>query len=187
MDQLRLLKVKPLRANPPNANCPDTSGWESRACPDLSGSLPGLLFNSEIKMGQVKSKVKISNQRDLELLEEGQISPEEVRQIEIEGVVDTGAMSLCLPISIIKRLGLRQVDERVVRTANGVVSRRVFANAWVTILGRSHPFGVVELPDDCPALIGVVVLEELDLAPNPAKETLEFNPEHGDQWTTYIY
>ena len=102
-------------------------------------------------------------------------------------MVDTGAMSLCLPISIIEKLGLREIDKRVIRTANGPDLRRVFANAWGTILGRSAAFNVVELPDDVPPLIGAIVLEELDLAPNPAKEKLEFNPEHGDQWTSYAY
>ena len=138
-------------------------------------------------MGQVKAKMQIANQIDLAFSEKGQISSEEVRQIEIEGVVDTGAMSLCLPISIIEKLGLREIDKRVIKTANGPDLRRIFADAWVTILGRSNPFGVVELPDDCPPLIGVVVLEELDLVPNTAKEKLEFNPEHGDQWTSYAY
>ena len=138
-------------------------------------------------MGQVKAKMQIANQIDLAFSEKGQILPEEIRRVEVEGVVDTGAMSLCLPISIIEKLGLREIDKRVIRTANGPDLRRIFADAWVTILGRSNPFGVVELPDDCPPLIGVVVLEELDLVPNTAKEKLEFNPEHGDQWTSYAY
>lgn len=138
-------------------------------------------------MGQVKANITISNQIDLELSEKGHISPEKVRQVEIEGIIDTGAMSLCLPISIIEKLGLRQIDKRMIRTANGAVVRRVFAAAWVTILGRSSIFSVIELPDDCPPLIGVIILEELYLASNPAKETLEFNPEHGGEWTSYAY
>ena len=138
-------------------------------------------------MGQVRTKIKIENRGDILLFEKGYVSSDKIRQIEIEALVDTGATSLSLPISIIENLGLAKVDERFIKTANGRVLRRVYSDAWVTILGRSHIFGVVELPDDCPPLIGVVVLEELDLVPNPTKETLEFNPEHGDEWTSYAY
>lgn len=138
-------------------------------------------------MGQVKTKVKIENRKDRILAENGSITSDQIRQVEIEAIVDTGATSLSLPISIIEKLGLVKTEERFIRTANGRVLRRVYSDAWVTILGRSHIFGVVELPDDRPPLIGVVVLEELDLAPNPTKETLEFNPAHGGEWTSYAY
>ena len=138
-------------------------------------------------MGQVTAKVKIANQGDVELSERGQIPSEEVRQIEVEGVIDTGATSLSLPTSMIKKLGLRQVDKRKIKTANGSVVRRVYSPALITILGRSSVFRVVELPEDVPPLIGTIVLEELDLVPNPTAEQLEPNPKHGGEWISYAY
>lgn len=138
-------------------------------------------------MGQVKVKIKIVNQYDLLKAQEKVIKQDEIRLTELEALVDTGAMGLYLPISVIEKLGLRIIDKRVIRTANGSVIRRVFADAWITILGRSIPFPIVELPDDCPPLIGVTVLQELDLVPNTTKEVLEPNPEHGGEWTSYAY
>ena len=138
-------------------------------------------------MRSVKAIVRIENRKDRILAESGQFSSDQIRQIEIEGLVDTGATGLNLPISVIEKLGLEKSEERKIRTANGTVVRRLFRDAWITIMNRSCPVNVVELPDDCPALIGVTILEELDLVPNTVKEKLEFNPEHGDQWTSYAY
>ncbi|NQS97542.1 MAG: aspartyl protease family protein [candidate division Zixibacteria bacterium] len=138
-------------------------------------------------MGQVKVKIDVVNWADMQLSAKGYIPSDKIRRLELDALVDTGAASLNLPVSVIEKLGLIKADERIIRTANGTVTRKVYAGAWVTILGRSHIFGVVELPDDCPPLIGVVVLEELDLVPNPTKETLEPNPAHGGEWTSYAY
>ncbi|MBC8203967.1 aspartyl protease family protein [bacterium] len=138
-------------------------------------------------MGHVKAKINIINTYDQICAEKGLITSDKIRQIEIEGLVDTGATNICLPISVIEQLGLRKAGEKEIRTANGKVIRRLFQDAWITILNRFCTQLVVELPDDCPPLIGVTILEELDLVPNPAKETLEYNPEHGDKWTGYAY
>ena len=138
-------------------------------------------------MGHVKAIIRIVNRGDQFLAEKGYIAQNEIRVLEMEALVDTGATGLNLPISVIEKLGLEKSEERKIRTANGTVLRRLYRDAWVTILNRSCHAIVTELPDDCPPLIGVTVLEELDLVPNPAKETLEFNPEHGGEWTSYAY
>ncbi|MBL7190119.1 aspartyl protease [bacterium] len=138
-------------------------------------------------MGHVRVKLKIVNRGDQYLADAGIISPEKVRYIETEGLVDSCATNLCLPISIIEKLGLKKAGEQEIRTANGIVLRRLYQDAWITIFDRFCTQLVVELPDDCPPLIGVTILESLDLVINPIKETLEYNPEHGDKWTTYAY
>ena len=138
-------------------------------------------------MGHVKTKVKIVNSADQSLANKGYISPDEIRMVETEALVDTGATGLNLPISIIDKLGLVKAGEKEIRTANGIVNRGLYRDARVTILNRSCPSDITELPDDCPALIGVTILEELDLVPNTSTETLEPNPAHGGKWVSYAY
>jgi len=137
-------------------------------------------------MGHVKTKIIIRNLYDVERLAEGEISAEDVRQEELEALVDTGATSMCLPASTIRRLGLRKIDECDIRTANGIVRRSVYT-ADIEALGRRSPFQVTEVPDDCPALIGVIVLEAFDLVVDPTTETLTTNPAHGGKWTSFAY
>ena len=138
-------------------------------------------------MGHIKVKLKIANWEDIQVSQKGRITSDKIREVEIDGLVDTGATGLNLPNSIIQELGLAKAGERVVRAANGSVVRNIYGVAWVTIMGRSYHFGAIELPDDCPPLIGVTVLEELDLTVNPLKEILELNPEHGGDWVSYAY
>ena len=138
-------------------------------------------------MGHVKVKIEIVNIHDQMRAEEGIITSDKIRQIEIEGLVDTGVINFYLPVSLIKKLGLRKAGEREIKTVEGKIIERLYQDAWVTILNRFCTPLVVELPEDSFPLIGRVILTELDLVPNPAKETLEYNPEHGDKWTGYAY
>jgi len=58
-------------------------------------------------------------------------------------LVDTGATYLCLPPSVIERLGLLYSHTQAVRTANGTVEQKLFKGADVTIDDR----GLVYLAD----------------------------------------
>jgi len=137
-------------------------------------------------MGHVRTKITVRNIYDVERLAVGEISADQVRQEEIEAIVDTGATSMCLPASVIERLNLRKVDKVEIRTANGRAMRNVYV-AEIEVLGRRSPFQVTEVTDDCPALVGVIVLEAFDLVVDPTKEALTPNPAHGGKWTSYAY
>jgi predicted aspartyl protease len=65
-------------------------------------------------MGKVVSKVKLTNYDDLVLLRRGIKSQEEVRQIEIDALIDTGATMLSLPQDLVEKLGLFVPDKVLV-------------------------------------------------------------------------
>lgn len=48
-------------------------------------------------MGAVRVKVQLKNAIDEELVNRGLLAPNLLRQIEIEGLVDTGAVGLVIP------------------------------------------------------------------------------------------
>ena len=128
------------------------------------------------------AEIKLVNLRDLLLIEAGAMNPEEVRQLTVaDALVDTGATRLCLPTSLIERLGLTPVSKRTARTAAGIVERTVYSEVEYTLLERSSTIRVTNLPEGAPVLIGHMVLEELDLCVD-MKKGLIYNPEHGDDW-----
>ena len=128
------------------------------------------------------AKIKLVNLRDLLLIEAGAMNPEDVRQLTVsDALVDTGATRLCLPTSLIERLGLTPVSKRTARTAAGIVERTVYSEVEYTLLERSSTIRVTNLPEGAPVLIGHMVLEELDLCVD-MRRGLIYNPAHGDDW-----
>jgi len=138
-------------------------------------------------MGQVIDKVTIKNAIDLAKAEEGQIPFDNIRTVAVEGVVDTGAGFLCLPPAIIKGLGLRHSHTRNVITANGIVKRRIFFVASITIKEREIEMQVMENDAQTPTLIGYLVLENMDWVVDPKSQKLIGNPKHDGKWMTDLY
>jgi len=139
-------------------------------------------------VGKITVQMELTNFADQVLADRGYIQPEEVRQLSIpDAVVDTGATTLSLPISLIEQLGLEEVGTTVVRTANGSVRRGVFRGARVEIMGRDSILDVVELPVGFPTLIGYIVLERLDLYPDPVNRTLTGRPDSPDHMVIECY
>jgi predicted aspartyl protease len=133
-------------------------------------------------MGKVIVKIKVTNRDDLTLFNKGIITADQVRWLELEGVVDTGATGLALPISVIEKLGLMPISSKSVQTTNGLVKRRTFSEVVLEIQGRDDSFRVAEVPNDVPPLIGQLPLEALDFVVDPKSRALIGNPAHGGQW-----
>ncbi|AMM40006.1 hypothetical protein HS1_000200 [Candidatus Desulfofervidus auxilii] len=57
-------------------------------------------------MGKVTVKAKIRNFLDEGMAQKGIIPPEEIRETEVEGLVDFGATLLTLPEEMVEKLGL---------------------------------------------------------------------------------
>jgi predicted aspartyl protease len=108
--------------------------------------------------------VPLANYWDVLRAKEGQLAPEVVRRTTISGVVDSGAARLVLPPQVVQELGLRQDGETGVRYADHRTARRpIVRDVWLELCGRSSNFSAIVEPDRADALIGAIVLEELDL------------------------
>lgn len=134
-------------------------------------------------MGKIVQKGTVRNAGEVFAADNGLIPPENVREVEVEFLVDTGAAMLCLPLATIEHLRLVKRKDVEVQTANGVVTRGVFSSVDVKILDRDTEIAVMELPDDgTPPLLGYLPLEALDLYPNPKEQTLTGNPATNGKW-----
>jgi predicted aspartyl protease len=131
-------------------------------------------------MGKVVVQIKLQNEADLERVVLGQLSAQEVREVEIDdALVDTGATMLAVPGRIIRQLGLTPKRHKDVQTTNGRVKRAIYGGVRLTIQDRDFLCEVAELPDDCPVLIGQIPLEGLDFVVDPVGRRLIGNPAHG--------
>ena len=128
------------------------------------------------------AEIKPANLSDLFLVQVGAMDPKYVRRVAVEdALVDTGMTGLCLPTSLIERLGLTPIEKRTARTAVGLVEHTVYSEVEYTILDRTYSIRVTNLPEGPPVLVGHVLLELLDLCVD-VKRGLIYNPAHGDDW-----
>ncbi len=122
-----------------------------------------MLDTRDKTMGRFSVTVELANNSDLELARAGHLLPDKVRRLSVRGVVDTGAARLVLPQSVVQQLGLTISDRATVRYADGRRSERQMATGvQLTYAGRSSVFNAVVEPDRDSALIGAIVLEDLD-------------------------
>ncbi len=120
-------------------------------------------------MGRVTEKIKLSNF----------VEPE--KSVEVEALIDTGAMMLVLPQNIVDELGLRKMQERTVRYADYRTKvRSIYGGVIVDINGRSDLFSVIAEAKGTQPLVGQIVLEQLDLIVDPVARKVLPNPRAAD-------
>ncbi|TGM96096.1 retroviral-like aspartic protease family protein [Leptospira dzoumogneensis] len=137
-------------------------------------------------MGRIYQKAELQNTMDILDHKNGRIPSENIRKLELEFLVDTGAAMICLPADLIQTLGLQPLYSRPAITANGTVQSKIFSPIQLKIWDRECNLEVMELPIGTPPLLGYLALETLDLYPNPQKQILEGNPKYNGQMMIYL-
>jgi predicted aspartyl protease len=127
--------------------------------------------NGKHKMGRITVEVEISNNRDVANALSGHLDAAKVRRTTIRGIVDSGATRLVLPLAVVKELGLPVHKTKIrVRYANGRTSLRTEVGEVVLRLqGREGVYRAVVEPKRDTALIGAIVLEDMDFLVDCAK------------------
>jgi predicted aspartyl protease len=119
-------------------------------------------------VGRFHVEVELTNNGDLALVRGGHLPPEQVRRTRISGLVDTGATQLVLPPSVVSALGLPETGQTVtVKFADGRREpRAVVTDVRLEHKGRWGIFNAIVEPGRTDALIGAIVLEQLDFLPD---------------------
>ncbi len=124
-------------------------------------------------MGRFSVEIELANNSDLALASAGYLAPSDVRRARVRGVVDTGATRLVLPESVAAQLGLAETGDTAVRYTDGrTAQRRMVGGIHLTYMGRSSIFNAIVEPDRGSALIGAIVMEDLDLVVDCTSQTL---------------
>ena len=129
-------------------------------------------------MGEIKVKVLLENERDIAMWQEGRLKKEELRRVELEALVDTGAVMVLLPQDVVEALGLKKIDKAIVTLANEEkIELDVVGTVSLMIGNRKMKTDCLVGPPQCEPLIGQIVLERLDLIVDPLKRTISPRPE----------
>jgi len=127
------------------------------------------------------TKLRLTNGADLAMAERGLLRPEEVRRVEVEALVDTGATMLAIPADVAERLGAPVGGRIPVRYADGRVERVPWVGGlWVEILGRAMTSDALVQPAGSAPLIGQLQLERLDLIVDAKTRDVHVNPASPD-------
>jgi len=136
-------------------------------------------------MGSVYADIRIANGEDEALVRRGLLPASDVRRLELPGVlVDTGALTLCLPRDVIESLGLPLKRRVLALTANGELETTLHELAALTVAGRSGIVECLALPVGSRPLLGVIPLEMLGLEPDLLRQSLRVLPD--DTHESYI-
>ncbi len=129
-------------------------------------------------MGEIRVNVRLENEADIFLREAGKLGRRKLRALDIDAVVDTGAVMTLLPQDAVEALGVETRGSIVVQLANDQKIELPRTRGFrLTIAGRDMFTDCLVGPPGCEALIGQIVMERLDLIADPAKRTLTPRPE----------
>jgi clan AA aspartic protease len=115
-------------------------------------------------MELVYANIKLSNPRLPEL-----------KSIEVNSLVDSGALHLCIPASVASQLQLETESMRDVQTADvGIHTLPYVGPIRVDFENRFCFVGAMVIGDE--TLLGAVPMEDMDVLTHPSKQTLIINP-----------
>jgi len=114
-------------------------------------------------VGRFVIEFQVANRGDVIKARDGSLPEDKIRRTTIRGVVDSGAGRLVLPKTVVQELGLPLGDKAKVRYADSRTRTRDTAeDVQVEIEGRKGTFTAIVEPGRTDALIGAIVLEDLD-------------------------
>ena len=130
-------------------------------------------------MGLVHADITLINGDDLALSRRYIIGEDEIRQMPVRMLVDTGSFNLCINEEIQSQLQFPVVEKRKAITADGrIVECDMVSNVEVRFKNRATTCRVMVLPGDCEPLLGAIPLEDMDVLIDPQRQELIVNPDH---------
>lgn len=157
----------------PTAPPPEPPRYPRRKRPNW---LPREETEEKKAMGFIFAEILLCNADDVGLARQGYKKPEEIRQLAVTALVDTGAYTLGLPEDVVVQLGLPHVENREFDLADGSKKEmEVVGPVWVKFKNRQTVCLAVKTHDE-DVLLGSIPMEDLDVVINPKAQTIEVNP-----------
>lgn len=129
-------------------------------------------------MGEVKIPLWLENSFDRERYLEGEILEKQIRSVEINALVDSGATMLMLPQEVVERLGLRVRGKVIVNYADERKEERPRAGIVTVRVGeRDTDVDCIVGQPNSEALVGQIILEAMDLLIDCTNQRLIPRPE----------
>jgi hypothetical protein len=130
-------------------------------------------------MGLVYANIGLVNEADMQKSDLGLIGEDEIRQIEVRCLVDSGAVMLSIGQDLCDYLGLKIKGKKIAHLANGQRVELPYAGTVEVRFGdRTASTNALILPGDSEPLLGAIPMEEMDLIIHPSRG--ELIPAHAD-------
>lgn len=130
-----------------------------------------------MEMGEIRARIRLEKEGERFVLKSKK-SRRKPRVVEIDAIVDTGAVMMLLPQEIVDELRLEPKGKSIVLLANDQKIELFRAGGVaLTIAGREMTTDCLVGPPGCEPLVGQIVMESLDLIPDPVQRTLTPRPE----------
>lgn len=125
-------------------------------------------------MGLVTARIVLENPREPSL-----------KGIEVETLVDSGAIHLCIPEHLQIQLKLQEIDKKEVTLADGSKKLVPYAGpVQIRFKNRVGFTGALVLGDQ--VLLGAIPMEDLDLVVLPKEKVLDVNPSSPNIGTSIV-
>ena len=130
-------------------------------------------------MGLVYAEITLINGEDLILAKRHIIGKEEVKQMNVSMLVDSGAYMLAINESIQEQLKLPVIEKRKAQMANGSIEEYDVVGPFeVRFKNRQSTCRAMVLPGDNEPLLGAIPKEDMDVLIHPLRQELMVNPDH---------
>ncbi len=130
-------------------------------------------------MGLIYAEITLINGDDLAMVRRHLLDKDDVKQMNVEMLVDTGSVYMCINENIQEQLQLPTVEKRKGQLADGsIVEYDVVGPIEVKFKNRRCTTSAMVLPGDNEPLLGAIPLEDMDVVIHPQRQELIVNPDH---------
>ena len=130
-------------------------------------------------MGVIHAELTLMNAGDFSLSLRGIIKPEEIRQVQVKALVDTGCDTLAINENIMTQLGLVVVETFPAELADGQIENvRMSDGVEIRFANRRTMCNAYIMPGNAEPLLGAIPIEGMDVVIDLNNQKLIVNPEH---------
>ncbi len=130
-------------------------------------------------MGMVYAEIKLINGGDIEMAKRHIIGEDEIKQMTVTMIVDSGAYMMAINETIQAQLNLSFIEKRKSIMADGsIVEHDVVGPIHVKFANRTAICSAVVLQGDNEPLLGAIPMEEMDVIIHPRRQEMMVNPDH---------
>lgn len=130
-------------------------------------------------MGLVYADITLINGEDLILAKRSIIGEEEIKQMTVSMLADSGAYMMAINESIQEQLQLSVKERRKAQMADGSIQEYdVVGPIEVKFKNRRCSIDAMVLPGDNEPLLGAIPMEDMDILIHPRRQELIVNPDH---------
>ena len=116
---------------------------------------------------------------DIVLHRHGHLEENEIKQVRVDALVDSGAYMLAINETVKAQLDLPFIEKQIGTLADeSAIEVEIVGPVEVRFENRSTSVRALVLPGDSEVLLGAIPMEDMDVLIDPRQQKLVVNPKH---------